>query len=120
MLGVSLAPRRYAGLELLVEHPLFNGHAQAIVEFKDRYQAPAPGGYSDCELKVRVAGHLCELRCNVREMVDAKQADGHAVYEARAKGRHVSALFYVGGWWEGDGDAAREFWRRARAPSSAV
>ena len=55
------------------------------------------------------------------EYAEALRASGvRAVYEARAKGRHVSALFYVGGWWEGDGDAAREFWRRARAPSSAV
>ena len=52
----------YAGIEALVYHPLFNGYAQSIADFDDRWQEPLSGGYSDCQLLVRIMGHLCELQ----------------------------------------------------------
>ena len=55
----------YAGIEALVFHPIFNGHAQCIMDFDDRWQEPLSGGYSDCQLLVNIMGHLCELQVNV-------------------------------------------------------
>ena len=79
------------------------------------WQASFPGAFGPL-VRASAERTIC-----LPEYAEALRASGvRAVYEARAKGRHVSALFYVGGWWEADGDAAREFWRRARAPSSAV
>ena len=43
----------YAGIESLVFHPIFNGHAQCIMDFDDRWQEPLSGGYSDCQLLAR-------------------------------------------------------------------
>ena len=62
-------------------HPIFNGHAQCIMDFDDRWQEPLSGGYSDCQLLVNIMGHLCELQVNVREMIKAKEGGGHVAYD---------------------------------------
>ena len=64
-----------------VFHPIFNGHAQCIMDFDDRWQEPLSGGYSDCQLLVNIMGHLCELQVNVREMIKAKEGGGHVAYD---------------------------------------
>ncbi|KAK7250115.1 hypothetical protein SO694_00006316 [Aureococcus anophagefferens] len=71
----------YAGIEAIVTHPLLNGHAQCVVDFDDRWQAPLSGGYSDCQLLICIMGHLCELQVNVREMIVAKKGGGHVAYD---------------------------------------
>lgn len=70
----------YSGIEALAFHPIFNGHAQCIMDFDDRWQEPLSGGYSDCQLLVNIMGHLCELQVNVRDMIKAKEGGGHVAY----------------------------------------
>ncbi|KAH8098404.1 hypothetical protein JL720_1347 [Aureococcus anophagefferens] len=77
----SRASMAYAGIEAIVTHPLLNGHAQCVVDFDDRWQAPLSGGYSDCQLLICIMGHLCELQVNVREMIVAKKGGGHVAYD---------------------------------------
>ena len=107
----------YAGIEALVFHPIFNGHAQCIMDFDDRWQEPLSGGYSDCQLLVNIMGHLCELQVNVREMISAKEGGGHVAYdvyrfvnEYLPVRKSTSASGRPGGitYYSGRLDAARE------------
>ncbi|MFH1467574.1 MAG: hypothetical protein ABIO70_24525 [Pseudomonadota bacterium] len=53
-----------------------------IARLKDRFQTPAPGGYRDMLLNVRMPnGHVVELQLHLKEILEVKGGRGHAIYE---------------------------------------
>ena len=54
---------------------------------KDRYSNPVmPYGYRDVLLNVKLpSGHVAELQINTKDMITAKEVDGHAWYETERR-----------------------------------
>lgn len=62
---------------------------------KDRYSNPVmPYGYRDVLLNVKLpSGHVAELQINTKDMITAKEVDGHAWYETerRIRGKYQNS-----------------------------
>nr|WP_103353851.1 toxin glutamine deamidase domain-containing protein [Amycolatopsis sp. CA-128772] len=73
----------YAALALIAEHPDLE-----IVAFDDRFANPAPAGYRDLQMSVRIDGHVAELRLHLKALDDVSAYE-HSLYEVR---RDLKAL----------------------------
>jgi len=66
----------YSSLEFLISCPRFMRDSTHFVAFEDRFIAPLAGGYRDCQLMLRVHGHLCEVQASVQAFHQAKTVGG--------------------------------------------
>lgn len=73
----------YAALARIAEHPDLE-----IVDFDDRFANPAPAGYRDLQMSVRIDGHVAELRLHLKALDDVSAYE-HSLYEVR---RDLKAL----------------------------
>ncbi|WP_244885501.1 toxin glutamine deamidase domain-containing protein [Amycolatopsis vancoresmycina] len=73
----------YAALARIAEHP-----GLEIVDFDDRFANPAPAGYRDLQMSVRIDGHVAELRLHLKALDDVSAYE-HSLYEVR---RDLKAL----------------------------
>ncbi|MEV6624704.1 toxin glutamine deamidase domain-containing protein [Amycolatopsis sp. NPDC051106] len=73
----------YAALARIAEHPDLE-----IVAFDDRFANPAPAGYRDLQMSVRIDGHVAELRLHLKALDDVSAYE-HSLYEVR---RDLKAL----------------------------
>ncbi|RSM37061.1 NAD--arginine ADP-ribosyltransferase [Amycolatopsis balhimycina DSM 5908] len=67
----------YAALARIAEHPDLE-----IVDFDDRFANPAPAGYRDLQMSVRIDGHVAELRLHLKSLDDVSAYE-HSLYEVR-------------------------------------
>lgn len=73
----------YAALARIADHPDLE-----IVDFDDRFANPAPAGYRDLQMSVRINGHVAELRLHLKALDDVSAYE-HSLYEVR---RDLKAL----------------------------
>ncbi|MEV4143323.1 toxin glutamine deamidase domain-containing protein [Amycolatopsis sp. NPDC049691] len=73
----------YAALAQIADHPDLE-----IVDFDDRFANPAPAGYRDLQMSVRIDGHVAELRLHLKSLDDVSAYE-HSLYEVR---RDLKAL----------------------------
>jgi hypothetical protein len=73
----------YAALARIAEHPDLE-----VVDFDDRFANPAPAGYRDLQMSVRIDGHVAELRLHLKALDDVSAYE-HSLYEVR---RDLKAL----------------------------
>lgn len=73
----------YAALARIAAHPELE-----IVDFDDRFANPAPAGYRDLQMSVRIDGHVAELRLHLKALDDVSAYE-HSLYEVR---RDLKAL----------------------------
>ncbi|MEU0790297.1 toxin glutamine deamidase domain-containing protein [Amycolatopsis sp. NPDC005961] len=73
----------YAALARIADHPDLE-----IVDFDDRFANPAPAGYRDLQMSVRIDGHVAELRLHLKALDDVSAYE-HSLYEVR---RDLKAL----------------------------
>ncbi|MGW4521284.1 toxin glutamine deamidase domain-containing protein [Amycolatopsis sp. NPDC004378] len=73
----------YAALARIANHP-----GLEIVDFDDRFAHPAPAGYRDLQMSVRIDGHVAELRLHLKALDDVSAYE-HSLYEVR---RDLKAL----------------------------
>ena len=48
-------------------------------------EAESPDGYRDIKMNIEIDGHVTEVQVNFKEMIEAKDGEGHKLYEAARK-----------------------------------
>jgi type VI secretion system secreted protein VgrG len=82
LLDVSRASIVFDNMEDIKKARELLGENVEIVREKDRFSKPAPGGYRDMMLNVRVdPGHVCEIQLHSNQILEVKSGEGHAIYE---------------------------------------
>jgi hypothetical protein len=79
---ISRASIQYDSMDALYRGLQALGSEFEIARLKDRFQTPAPGGYRDMLLNVRMPnGHVVEVQLHLKEILAVKGGRGHAIYE---------------------------------------
>ena len=82
LLDVSRASIVFDSMEDIQKAREMLGDQIEIVREKNRFEKPAPGGYRDMMLNVKVdPGHVCEIQLHSKQVLEVKNGEGHEIYE---------------------------------------